>query len=215
MQCMEGNEVCTVWRSMQYALCGEVCTVWRSMQYVEKYAVCSVCAGGVWRQLDDRQRQTAAHPPLPYLLAQLDCSTFPRKVFTRFSASRHKSDFWSLSSCVWEEDKGVTESHTDAVLDRLTYDGQEEEKEGNTHTSPSILCSWDCAWLPAKPTMRASTPRAAKALRAPTIFTASARAGLMACPLHKDLPLLAHQVLGCRPDSTAHCMAPPYTAHPH
>ena len=33
-------------------------------------AACSVCAGGVWR-LDDRQRQAAAHPPLPYLLAQL------------------------------------------------------------------------------------------------------------------------------------------------
>ena len=193
---------------MQYTVCVQ-----------EKYAVCSVCAGGVWRQLDDRQqqRQAAAHPPLPYLLAQLDCSTFPRKVCTHFCASRHKSDFWSLSSCVWEEGKGVTESHTDAVRDRLTYDGQEEEKEGegNTHTSPSILCSWDCAWLPAKPTMRASTPRAAKALRAPTIFTASAKAGLMACPLHKDPPLLAHQVLGCRPDSTAHCMAPPYTAHPH
>ena len=58
---------------MQYAVCVQ-----------EKYAVCSVCAGGVWRQLDDRQRQAAAHPPLPYLLAQLDCSTFPRKVFTRF-----------------------------------------------------------------------------------------------------------------------------------
>ena len=42
----------------------------QSMQCVEEYAVCSVCAGRVWR-LDDRQRQAAAHPPLPYLLAQL------------------------------------------------------------------------------------------------------------------------------------------------
>ena len=110
----------------------------------------------------------------------------------------------------------MTKPHTDAVRDRLTYDTHEEkEEEGTvrTHTSPSILCSW--AWLPARPTMRASTPRAAKALRAPTILTASAKAGLMARWLHKDLPLLAHQVLGCRPDSTAHCMAPPYTAHPH
>ena len=69
------------------------------------------------------------------------------------------------------------------VRDSLTYDSQEEEKaeearkEGtvHTHTSPSILCSWD--WTPAKPTTRASTPRAP---RAATILTASAKAGLMA-----------------------------------
>ena len=69
------------------------------------------------------------------------------------------------------------------VRDSLTYDSQEEEKaeearkEGtvHTHTSPSILCSWD--WTPAKPTMRVSTPRAP---RAATILTASAKAGLMA-----------------------------------
>ena len=149
---MEKYEVCSVWRSMQYAVCVQ-----------EEYAViavCSVCEGGLTTG-SGRQPPTLLFPTcLPSW-----CSTFPR---FPFFGVRHKSDFWSLSSCVWEEDKGVTESHTDAVLDRLTYDGQEEEKEGNTHTSPSILCSW--AWLPARPTMRASTPRAAKALRALTMF---------------------------------------------
>ena len=142
-----------------------------------KYAVCSVCAGGVWR-LDDRQRQAAAHPPLPYLLAQL---VFNIPLILPSFCVSHISDLVIVQLCLGGR-QGVTEPHTDAVRDSLTYDTQEEEKEEvgtvHTHTSPSILCSWD--WLPAKPTMRASTPRAAKALWVPTILTASAKAGLMA-----------------------------------
>ena len=54
-----------------YAECSvEVCAAAACSVCAVCAAACSVCAGGVWR-LDDRQRQAAAHPPLPYLLAQL------------------------------------------------------------------------------------------------------------------------------------------------
>ena len=91
----------------------------------------------------------------------------------------------------------VTEPHLDAVRDNIQEEETEEEGVVHTHTSPSILCSdWDCAWLPANPTMRASTPRAARALRAATILTTAAKAGLVASQLHNVPPLpLAHQVL--------------------
>ena len=109
-----------------------------------------------------------------------------------------------LTSWICEEDGGDSGTHGGCPwqLDvrRRPRGGRSRGwrcSNGHTHTSPSILCSdWDCAWLPANPTMRASTPRAARALRAATILTTAAKAGLVASQLHNVPPLpLAHQVL--------------------
>ena len=81
----------------------------------------------------------------------------------------------------------VTEPHTNAVHDDIQEEEKQEEGVVQTHIS-LLSCQSARDW----PTMRASTPRAAKALGVATILTASAKADWISCWLHKDLPLLAH-----------------------
>ena len=81
----------------------------------------------------------------------------------------------------------VTEPHTNAVHDDIQEEEKEEEGVVQTHIS-LLSCQSARDW----PTMRASTPRAAKALGVATILMASAKADWISCRLHKDLPLLAH-----------------------
>ena len=133
--------------------------------------LCSECAGGgEWRQIDHQ-------PPSCCLPAGVQHKSAINLNFGYFSV---------VSGRVFR----VTEPHTDAARDSLRCDIQEEEKEEegavHTHTSPSILCSWD--WLPAKPTVRVSNPRTTKALWAATILTASAKADLMASVLASEGP---------------------------
>ena len=119
----------------------------------------------------------------------LSSSWFSQLVLTSWICEEDGGDSGTHGGCPWQLD-----------VRRRPRGGRSRGwrcSNGHTHTSPSILCSdWDCAWLPANPTMRASTPRAARALRAATILTTAAKAGLVASQLHNVPPLpLAHQVL--------------------